>query len=193
MRLNLRSPTVAGAVAEEEEGDADLRETKKDFCHFHGTDSDHRTNQCPEKKKTLERMEAEKKAKLVEHTTWPQPPQIQYLPPPPPSFRPAYRPSTCNYNPYNPNWQHQPAQPQRPPTQPTTKAQNREELPPPPPGLPPKQETQTSSNQPSTLPTFGTIMPISGGSTLDFENKRQHRDCFRQVHCIVSEGPTKTT
>ena len=37
------------------------------------------------------------------------------------------------------------------------------------------------------------IMPISGGSTLDFENKRQHRDYFRQVHCIVSEGPTKRT
>jgi hypothetical protein len=28
-------------------------------------------NQCPEKKKTLERMEAEKKAKLVGHTNWP--------------------------------------------------------------------------------------------------------------------------
>ena len=37
------------------------------------------------------------------------------------------------------------------------------------------------------------IMPISGGSTLDFENKRQRRDYFRQVHCIVSEGPTKRT
>ena len=37
------------------------------------------------------------------------------------------------------------------------------------------------------------IMPISGGSTLDFENKRQRRDYFRQVHCIVSEGPTRRT
>ena len=37
------------------------------------------------------------------------------------------------------------------------------------------------------------IMPISGGSSLDFENKRQRRDYFRQVHCIVSEGPTKRT
>ena len=36
-------------------------------------------------------------------------------------------------------------------------------------------------------------MPISGGSTLDFENKRQRRHYFRQVHCIVSEGPTKRT
>ena len=46
------------------------RDPKKFFCHFHGSDSDHRTNQCPEKKKTLDRMEAEKKAKLVGHTTW---------------------------------------------------------------------------------------------------------------------------
>jgi len=37
------------------------------------------------------------------------------------------------------------------------------------------------------------IMPISEDSTLDFENKRQRRDYFRQVHCIVSEGPTKRT
>ena len=37
------------------------------------------------------------------------------------------------------------------------------------------------------------IMPIYGGSTLDFENKRQRRDYFRQVHCIVSEGSTKRT
>ena len=37
------------------------------------------------------------------------------------------------------------------------------------------------------------IMLISGGSTLDFENKRQRRDYFWQIHCIVSEGPTKRT
>ena len=31
---------------------ADLRMSKKKlFCHFHGTDSDHTANQCPEKKK----------------------------------------------------------------------------------------------------------------------------------------------
>ena len=70
------------------------REPKKLFCHFHGPSSDHRTNQCPEEKKTLERMESEKKAKLVGHTTWPQTPQtqpqqIQYTQPsfvPPPIY-----------------------------------------------------------------------------------------------------------
>jgi len=86
------------------------REPKKFFCHFHGSDSDHRTNQCPEKKKTLDRMESEKKAKLVGHTTWPQTPQapqqIQYTQPsfvPPPTFTQAYRPPMFNYN-YNHNW-----------------------------------------------------------------------------------------
>ena len=66
-------------------------------------------------------------------------------------------------------------------------------LPPTPPIHPPKQENQTTNSQPSALPTFRMIVLISRGSTLDFENKRQHRDYFRQVHCIVSEGPTKRT
>ena len=76
------------------------REPEKLFCHFHGPDSDHRTIQRPEKKKTLERMESEKKAKLVGHTTWPktpqtQPLQIQYTQPPfvpPPPFVPNIPP-----------------------------------------------------------------------------------------------------
>src|SRR6185503_8638056 len=41
---------------------------QKLFCHFHGEDAGHRTNQCPEKKRTLERMDAKKNAKLVAHT-----------------------------------------------------------------------------------------------------------------------------
>jgi hypothetical protein len=44
-------------------------EPNKFFCHFHRRDSDHTTNYCPEKKKTLERMEDEKKGeKIVSHT-----------------------------------------------------------------------------------------------------------------------------
>ena len=107
-----------------------------------------------------------------------------------PPFTQAYRPPTYNYN-YNPNWQHQSTQ--RQPSQSTTQAQPTQEQLPPPPGPPPKEENQTTATQPSALPTFGMIMPISGGSTLDFENKRQRRDYFRQVHCIVLEGPTKRT
>src|SRR6185312_9831678 len=151
-----------------------------------------------EKKKTLERMESEKKAKLVGHTTWPQTPQTQpqqiqytqpsFVPPPPP-FTQAYRLPMFNYN-YNHNWQSQP-NPQTQPSQPATQAQPTQEQLPPPPAQPPKQENQTTNGRPAALPTFGMIMLISGGSTLDFENKRQRRDYFRQVQCIVSEGPTK--
>jgi len=142
-------------------------------------------------------MESEKKAKLVGNTTWPQTPQahqqIQYTQPsfvPPPTFTQAYRPPMFNYN-YH-NWQPQP-NPQTQPSQPSTQAQQNLEQLPPPPANPPKQENQTTNSQPAALPSFGMIMPISGGSTLDFENKRQRRDYFRQVHCIVSEGPTKRT
>jgi hypothetical protein len=32
------------------------------------------------------------------------------------------------------------------------------------------------------------IMPIAGGSLLEFENKRQRRNYFRQVHNILVDG-----
>ena len=37
------------------------------------------------------------------------------------------------------------------------------------------------------------IMPISGGSTLEFQNKKQRRDYFRQVNSILVDGPAKKT
>jgi len=37
------------------------------------------------------------------------------------------------------------------------------------------------------------IMPISEGSSLEFGNKRQRRDYFRQVHSIMLEGVFKRT
>ena len=37
------------------------------------------------------------------------------------------------------------------------------------------------------------IMPISGGSTLEFQNKRQRGDYFRQVNSILVDGPAKKT
>jgi hypothetical protein len=51
--------------------------------------------------------------------------------------------------------------------------------------LAPKEEKPNTQN---ALPTFGTIMPIVGGSLLEFENKRQRRDYFRQVHRILVDG-----
>jgi len=99
---------------------------KKFFCHFHGAESDHTTNRCPEKKKTLDRMEVEKKAKLVSHTSWPgssqtyNPQETQHynlipsshaynptpqaLPSAPP-FNPFQPSPAFSYNPYPANWQ----------------------------------------------------------------------------------------
>jgi hypothetical protein len=37
------------------------------------------------------------------------------------------------------------------------------------------------------------ILPISGGSTLEFQSKGQHRYYFRQVNIILFDGPTKKT
>ena len=37
------------------------------------------------------------------------------------------------------------------------------------------------------------IMPIFGGSYLEFENKRQRKNYFRQVHSIMPEGLYKRT
>jgi len=36
-------------------------------------------------------------------------------------------------------------------------------------------------------------MPISGGSSLEFENKKQRRNYFRQVHSIMVDGPIQKT
>ena len=62
---------------------------QKLYCHFHGVDASHRTNQCPEKKKMLERMEVEKKAKLVGHTSWPIQ-QAQQFQTTQPTFNPPF-------------------------------------------------------------------------------------------------------
>jgi hypothetical protein len=138
-------------------------------------------------------MEAEKKAKPVGHTSWPNQ-QTQQFQPPQPIFNNSFQAMlTFGYNPYPINWQ--PPQQNHPslPPPPTTQA-TQEELPPPPPGPPLKQENQTTQNaQPAALPTFGMIMPISGGSSLEFENKKQRRNYFRQVHSIMVDGPVQKT
>jgi hypothetical protein len=39
------------------------------------------------------------------------------------------------------------------------------------------------------LPSFGTIMPISGGSAMEFETKKQRNKYFRSVHTIINDSP----
>ena len=65
------------------------------FYHFHGNDSDLTTNYCPEKKKTLETMDAKKKNKLISHTSLSG--QSCY-----PTFAPT---PAFNYHPYLATWQ----------------------------------------------------------------------------------------
>ena len=80
------------------------RETRNFFCHFHGNQSDPTTNHCPEKKKTLEWMEAEKKAKMVRHTAWAGPSAPPY-PPATQLYNPNFQPTLAfTYNPYPNNW-----------------------------------------------------------------------------------------
>jgi hypothetical protein len=54
----------------------------------------------------------------------------------------------------------------------------------------PKEEKPNTQN---ALPTFSMIMPIVGGSSLEFENKMQRRNYFRQVHNILVDGLVNKT
>jgi hypothetical protein len=36
---------------------------------------------------------------------------------------------------------------------------------------------------------FGTIMPITGGSAMEFETKRQRNNYFGSVNTIINDGP----
>jgi hypothetical protein len=43
------------------------------------------------------------------------------------------------------------------------------------------------------LPSVGTIMPISGGSALEFETKKERKHYFREVRNIFVEGRVERT
>ena len=132
-----------------------MEQPRKFFCHFHGTDLDHTTNHCPEKKKTLERMEAEKKAKLVGHTSWPGPTNQTYNPPQPNQtynpvvlFNTSFQPTPAfSYNPYPPNWQlSQPNIQRAPPTNIEPQSSRRAFAP------TTRATTKTRTTKPSTKP-----------------------------------------
>jgi hypothetical protein len=55
------------------------------------------------------------------------------------------------------------------------------------------QQSQDSSQQSSSFPTFRTIHTITEGSNLTFENKRQKREHYRQVNHIAVKGPIVQT
>jgi hypothetical protein len=39
------------------------------------------------------------------------------------------------------------------------------------------------------LPSFGTIIPITRGSAMEFETKRQRNNYFRSLDTIINDGP----
>jgi hypothetical protein len=58
---------------------------------------------------------------------------------------------------------------------------------------PPLRQNQESTQQAANFPTFRTIHTITGGSNLNFENKRQKREHYHQVNHVVVKGPIMRT
>jgi hypothetical protein len=58
---------------------------------------------------------------------------------------------------------------------------------------PPTPQTQESFQQDTNFPTFRTIHTFTGGSNLNFENRRQKREHYRQVNHVAVEGPIVRT
>jgi hypothetical protein len=64
--------------------------------------------------------------------------------------------------------------------------------PPHPPQLPPPKNEPNPENQINPhipLPTIGIILPIVGGSSIEFQTKKQKKDHLRMVNNIVVQGP----
>jgi hypothetical protein len=60
---------------------------------------------------------------------------------------------------------------------------------PPPPNNSSRPELSSRTQNPKALPSFGKIMPIIGGSAMEFETKRQRNNYFRSVNTIINDGP----
>jgi hypothetical protein len=60
---------------------------------------------------------------------------------------------------------------------------------PPPPANSVKLESSSRGNNPKALPSFVTIMPVTGGSAMEFETKRQRNNYFRSVNTVINDGP----
>lgn len=50
--------------------------------------------------------------------------------------------------------------------------------------LPPQAQNITKN----PIPSRGMILPITGGLSADFENKKQRKSYFKRVHAILPEG-----
>jgi hypothetical protein len=58
---------------------------------------------------------------------------------------------------------------------------------------PPPPQLQEHQQQTESFPTHGTILIITGGSNINFDTKRQHRDYYIEVNHVAIKGPTTQT
>jgi hypothetical protein len=144
------------------------------YCLFHGEDCAHPTRDCPETKATRDRMSRAQPAynpRVVAHT-YQQPPQ-----------------------PYN----HGPAQ--HPPNHAYQHHQEVQIIPPPLPTPHPQQLNIHHPNHPQApkqedfadQPYRGVIHMITGGSSVDFDTKRQKRDHYSSINHIAVTSPVVQT
>jgi hypothetical protein len=63
-----------------------------------------------------------------------------------------------------------------------------QEMLPPPPANSVKPKLTSRSIYPKALPSFKTIMPIIGGSAMEFDTKRQRNNYFRFVNTVINDG-----
>jgi hypothetical protein len=60
---------------------------------------------------------------------------------------------------------------------------------PPPPDSSSRPESSSRPKSLKALASFGTIMPITGGSAMEFETKKQRNNYVRSVNTIINDGP----
>jgi hypothetical protein len=63
------------------------------------------------------------------------------------------------------------------------------EILPPPPDSSSRPESSSRPQKSKSLPYSGTIMPISGGSAMEFKTKKQRNNYFRSVNTIINDSP----
>jgi hypothetical protein len=64
-----------------------------------------------------------------------------------------------------------------------------QEILPPPPESSSRPQSSAGPQDSKALQSFGTIMPITGGSAMEFETKKQRSNYFRSVNTIINDGP----
>jgi hypothetical protein len=60
---------------------------------------------------------------------------------------------------------------------------------PPPPDNSSIPEPSSRNHNPKALPSFGTIIPITGDSAMEFDTKKQRNNYFRSVNTVINDGP----